>query len=363
MKSGAVHGATVRRGALVIGLFACAVAGLGAAFLLAATPVAGADGGTTGTTTTTEPPPPTTTAAPPTTPRPPTLIAAGITVGGTLVGGLSAKEAADVLRAAFAKPLVLVVSPTRKVKLEPRELGASAYVGDAVRRALSYRHAGLNVPLRVRVPVSNVERYAGRLGRELDRDAVDSRWVLRKLRPFPTNAKDGRHLNRVLTARGIIGQLLRNERDPFQLPFRAVKPKTSAETIGHAIVIRRGENRLYLYNGMHFVRRFQVATGQSTYPTPLGRFEVVIKERNPWWYPPVGSAWAAGKQPVPPGPGNPLGTRWMGLSAPNVGIHGTPDAASIGYSASHGCIRMRISEAEWLFDHVEVGTQVFIVAA
>ena len=40
-----------------------------------------------------------------------------------------------------------------------------------------------------------------------------------------------------------------------------------------------------------------------------------------------------------------------------------PDAASIGYSASHGCIRMRIPEAEWLFDHVEVGTQVFIVAA
>ena len=64
-----------------------------------------------------------------------------------------------------------------------------------------------------------------------------------------------------------------------------------------------------------------------------------------------------------PGPGNPLGTRWMGISAPNVGIHGTPDAASIGYSASHGCIRMRIPEAEWLFDHVEVGTQVFIVAA
>jgi lipoprotein-anchoring transpeptidase ErfK/SrfK len=66
---------------------------------------------------------------------------------------------------------------------------------------------------------------------------------------------------------------------------------------------------------------------------------------------------------VPPGPGNPLGTRWMGLSAPGVGIHGTPDAASIGYSASHGCIRMRIPEAEWLFRHVELGTPIFIVAA
>ena len=51
----------------------------------------------------------------------------------------------------------------------------------------------------------------------------------------------------------------------------------------------------------------------------------------------------------------------MGLSVPAVGIHGTPDAASIGYSASHGCIRMRISDAEWLFEQVSEGTKVFIV--
>jgi lipoprotein-anchoring transpeptidase ErfK/SrfK len=53
----------------------------------------------------------------------------------------------------------------------------------------------------------------------------------------------------------------------------------------------------------------------------------------------------------------------MGLSAPGVGIHGTPSDASIGYSVSHGCIRMHIPEAEWLFNHVDVGTTVFIVSA
>ena len=76
---------------------------------------------------------------------------------------------------------------------------------------------------------------------------------------------------------------------------------------------------------------------------------------------PPNSEWAKGLKPVPPGPGNPLGTRWMGISAPGVGMHGTPDAASIGYSASHGCIRMHIPDAEWLFNHVTVGTPVFIV--
>jgi len=53
----------------------------------------------------------------------------------------------------------------------------------------------------------------------------------------------------------------------------------------------------------------------------------------------------------------------MGISSPYVGIHGTPDAASVGYSASHGCIRMLIPEAEWLFNHVDLGTPVFIVSA
>jgi lipoprotein-anchoring transpeptidase ErfK/SrfK len=127
------------------------------------------------------------------------------------------------------------------------------------------------------------------------------------------------------------------------------------------IVIHRGGNLLDLYNGMRPWRAFGVATGQTAYPTPLGRFQIVTKWKNPWWYPPS-SDWAKGKDPIPPGPGNPLGTRWMGLSAPGVGIHGTPDAASLGYSLSHGCIRMAISEAEWLFNRVEVGTTVFIVA-
>src|SRR5205814_9700048 len=77
-------------------------------------------------------------------------------------------------------------------------------------------------------------------------------------------------------------------------------------------------------------------------------------QRNPWWRPPD-SAWAQGLKPIPPGPGNPLGTRWMGLDAAGVGVHGTPDDASIGYSPSHGCIRMHIPDVEWLFNHVPVG--------
>jgi lipoprotein-anchoring transpeptidase ErfK/SrfK len=132
--------------------------------------------------------------------------------------------------------------------------------------------------------------------------------------------------------------------------------------VKNQIVIYRLSNKLYLYNGRRLWRQFGVATGQAAYPTPTGTFQIVDMQRYPWWYPPA-SPWARGAKPIPPGPGNPLGTRWMGLTAPGVGMHGTPDDASIGYSESHGCIRMHIPDAEWLFDHVKIGMNVTIVDA
>src|SRR5207253_10236621 len=63
---------------------------------------------------------------------------------------------------------------------------------------------------------------------------------------------------------------------------------------------------------------------------------------------------------IPPGPDNPLGTRALDLSAPGIRIHGTPDDASIGTHASHGCIRMHIPDSEDLFGRVDIGTPVII---
>jgi lipoprotein-anchoring transpeptidase ErfK/SrfK len=121
------------------------------------------------------------------------------------------------------------------------------------------------------------------------------------------------------------------------------------------------ERKLYLYGGDdRLVKTYGVAVGMSGHPTPTGTFRIITKLKNPTWNPPD-SAWAAGMGPVPPGAGNPLGTRWMGLNSPGIGIHGTPAPSSIGTAASHGCIRMGIPEAEDLFDRVFVGTPVDIV--
>jgi lipoprotein-anchoring transpeptidase ErfK/SrfK len=153
-----------------------------------------------------------------------------------------------------------------------------------------------------------------------------------------------------------------NRRDVVPLLTKSVPPKVTPENFGHVIVIFRESKRLTLFDGRQAVRTFRIATGTAEYPTPLGIYSIATKQRDPWWIPPPNSDWARGKKPIPPGPGNPLGTRWMGTTAPLVGIHGTPDAASIGYSASHGCIRMRVPDAEALFNQVSVGTPVLIVA-
>jgi lipoprotein-anchoring transpeptidase ErfK/SrfK len=132
-----------------------------------------------------------------------------------------------------------------------------------------------------------------------------------------------------------------------------------ARHMARLVIIRRAAHRLYFYRHDHPVRVFTVATGGQYTPTPTGRFRIVDMYRHPWWYPPR-AKWARHLKPIPPGPGNPLGTRWMGISVSGVGIHGTPDATSVGYSVSHGCIRMSIRDAESLFRLVRVGTRVWI---
>ena len=346
-------------------LVSCAGAGVLSAALLAATPSATADETTTGTTTTVPPPPPTTapTTTTPTTTTPavprPTTIAAGVTVGGeVLVGGLSPAEATAVVKAFFARPLTVKVGKVT-LRATPRQLGASAYVGDAIRRA-RVRSPGANVPLKVAAPRQRIERYVRAFAKRFDRAPVDSKLLLRNAKPLVTKEKQGQRLRQVLAVRELFRSLKTHVRAPITLRPEVVPPKTTRASFGDVIVIRRGVNTLSLYDGMKLRRNFGVATGESRYPTPLGRFEIIVKWRNPWWYPPA-SDWAKDAEPIPPGPGNPLGTRWMGISSPAVGIHGTPDAASIGYSVSHGCIRMRIPEVEWLFNQVDVGTPVYIV--
>ncbi len=136
-------------------------------------------------------------------------------------------------------------------------------------------------------------------------------------------------------------------------------PNTRTAFVGR-IVVNLRKFRVSVVRDGKAVVSFPIAYGTAAYPTPTGDYKIVNKQSNPTWTPPPDSSWAKGLGPIPPGRGNPLGTRWMGTSAPYVGIHGTPADSSIGSRASHGCIRMHIRDAEVLYEQVVVGMPVHI---
>ena len=296
---------------------------------------------------------------------PPPVVAAGVTVAGVDLSGMTAAEATTALRAFAAQPLTLRLG-ARTLAVPASTLGAKARVARAVLAALA-APAGTALRLQVAVTDWRLTAWIRRRARLFDRSAVSTRARLVGVVPRLTAARPGRVLVRPHARVRLLGAIRNHRRDTVLLPVNSIRPAVTPARFGPAVVIRRGSKRLTLFRGsgpgpMRAVASFPVATGMAAYPTPLGSFRVATKQRNPWWYPPP-AGWAAGAKPIPPGPGNPLGTRWMGLNVGAVGIHGTPDAASIGYSASHGCIRMRIPNAEWLFERVRIGTPVFIVGA
>jgi len=291
----------------------------------------------------------------------PALVPEGVTVAGVPVGGMSNEQAQAALRPAFAKPVRLVFS-NRSWRIVPSRFGAKVGLAEGVAAALN-SHPGAAVSLTPTIDKKAVRRFVLAVDKQVSYPAKDAELQgLDGLQPTFIGEQTGIQVLRQLTAQRIVRALQSPRIHRIRVAAKIVEPERTVAKFGPVIVVRRSSNELRYYVGSRLVRTFGVATGQSVYPTPVGTWSIVDMQRNPWWRPPD-SPWAQGLKPIPPGPGNPLGTRWMGLSAPGVGIHGTPDDASIGYSASHGCIRMHIPDAEWLFNHVDVGTPVVITDA
>lgn len=141
-------------------------------------------------------------------------------------------------------------------------------------------------------------------------------------------------------------------------PATAVKsqPKTAVllpDAHTRTIVVSLEDRRLALIEDGQVKKVYTVAVGKDSTPSPAGTFTIVRRVANPTYY-------HDGKI-IPPGRGNPVGTRWMGLSKPGYGIHGTNAPNSIGKAASHGCIRMSQPDLEDLFAQVRAGDTVEIL--
>lgn len=124
-------------------------------------------------------------------------------------------------------------------------------------------------------------------------------------------------------------------------------------TAKFSVVVDKSQNVLFLKENEDIIKTYKVSTGANN-STPVGDFKVENKLVDPVWY----SAGAV----VPAGsPENILGTRWLGISKPGYGIHGTTDPASLGKQVTAGCVRMLNADVEELYVIVPVGTDVTIL--
>lgn len=108
-----------------------------------------------------------------------------------------------------------------------------------------------------------------------------------------------------------------------------------------------------------------VTTGSEHDPLPLGEWKINGTERYPGYHYNPELFWDAKKgdtaTKIQAGPNNPVGVAWVDLSKPHYGLHGTPEPGKIGYTESHGCVRLTNWDALRLADMVKPGTKVFFI--
>jgi lipoprotein-anchoring transpeptidase ErfK/SrfK len=309
-------------------------------------------------------------------------VAEGVTVGGVAVGGLSADEAREKLQAQVAtrieKPIAVTYGEAR-FNLSAQDAEVKADVGGMVEDALEASREGnivsrvvrdvtggeedVNIAAQASYSNSAAKQLVARVSDKLNRDPQDATL------DFPSmdkvKEKDGIKVKRAALS-GAIAVALTSPGDRIvEAPVKTTKPKVTRSELAKKyptlLVADRSTFQLKLYKDLKLAKTYTVAFGAVGYDTPTGLYNIQNKQVDPVWSVP-NSDWAgdlAGTT-VPGGvPENPLKARWMGIYD-GAGIHGTDDVASLGSAASHGCIRMAITDVIDVYDRVDVGTPIFI---
>jgi lipoprotein-anchoring transpeptidase ErfK/SrfK len=311
-------------------------------------------------------------------------IAPGITVGGVDVGGRDADSARKIIKREVVAPLqqpVVVTYDGKEYTLSPKRLHATADLDGMVQEAIDRSREGtildrvtryasggdVDADLEPQVSYDKkaVKDFVNQLAEEINQDAVDATVVPSGYRLVKQAGEAGRAVEKREMTDAINEAAQSPGRDqPVQAVVRTTKPEITTKELAEAypryIYIDRGGFTLRFYHHLKLERSYTIAVGQVGYDTPAGLYHLETKEVNPTWHVP-NSAWAGSLagQDIPPGPSNPLVARWMGI-IDGAGIHGTNESGSLGSAASHGCIRMAVSDVIELFDKVEVGDPVYI---
>lgn len=167
--------------------------------------------------------------------------------------------------------------------------------------------------------------------------------------------------------------------------LKALNPRKAFDKAGEAIVVANVPARrelpriarieidktratLKAFDGSGRLIAFYPATiGSPDRPTPMGTLKVTGTHEQPTYHynPEYKFKSVKSKRPfdIKPGPNNPVGSYWIGLSAQGYGIHGTAEPDRVSKSASHGCIRLTNWDARVLGENVKRGTPVVFLDA
>jgi lipoprotein-anchoring transpeptidase ErfK/SrfK len=303
----------------------------------------------------------------------------GMRIDGVEVGGMTREQALAAVQKDVTPKLdrrVAVTVNGRHFTVTPAQLGRAALVSETVDRAMQglrlpwiaklwYGVSGQSVdhtvPLAYNDNGAQVASFVDSVAGKLDRPVQDATIKLVNGSVHVQHARTGWSLDQT-SSRSMLASALGAERSVrVALPARVTHPRVTDRQAGSTIAVNLGTNQLTLYKGLKVSKRYRVATAKPGFTTPKGTWKVIDKIVNPSWHNPAPHGWGAGMPLViPPGPGNPLGTRALRLNAPGILIHGTFNAASIGTFASHGCIRMRIADSIDLFPRVPMGARVLV---
>ena len=300
----------------------------------------------------------------------------GSTIAGVDVGGMTEKQARRAIRKELQPQLERTITITHGDKtweVTPKELGATSDARSRVKAALEesdntgfIKHVQMGVlgdeldfssDVELKYPKEGVSAFINGIAEGYDREPIDesidysSGWI-----EF-TKPKEGREV-RQRESRKTLSAALDSGEDAVELTVDSVKPEEDSK-YDKVILVHIGENKIYLYQDGKITHEYLVATGQPEYPTPTGEYEITEKRYMPTWINPAPDTWGADMpESIPPGLSNPLGLRALNWSAPAIRFHGTQAIYSLGYNASHGCVRMANEDVIELYDLVDVGTPI-----
>jgi hypothetical protein len=297
------------------------------------------------------------------------VIADGVTAAGIDLGGLTVDEATAELAADPALAQSMSTDLVLGAAGIPWRLTMKQAHFTADSRATAERAATAppvtDVPLVLRHSRIAVRLWVLHVAQGTYRTPHDATLRITLRHMHVRSAKVGHRLNKAATARQVNAAL--NTFDQRLLHQRLLKVPARVtirdlrRIYGTVVTVDREHFRLRLFKRLRISKRYPIAVGMAGLETPAGRYRIQDKQVNPAWHVPH-DAWAGSLQgqTIPGGaPDNPLKARWLGI-ANGVGIHGTAEDWSIGSRASHGCIRMHVSDVIDLYPRVPVGAPVLV---